>query len=316
MPRPAAIFVSLLTLAAPAPARAQLAPSEGALSVLALFGLAPHLARDHAHFAFNVVFPAGHTMETTLFEGLDGVPSTVETSAWGVRPTIIMQGRFVGLNASVQFDFGSSSDVGDGVTFERTFGVTTRYHNGFNLTGFFSRDPAFMLTVGPTLDASIGPRLRIEHEDGSHAQWGRIGEVQLAPSLGFAMIRGPVRMWALGALYLEGQPWALVNASTGEADGRWDIADPEAPQHDPEYVGAKESLQRIDLTGGSAFEAGVTVNLGDARYEPRLSLGVTAAVMEKDYSVADNGFGVSDAFTERDMRVMISVGIAMPQGTL
>ena len=27
-------------------------------------------------------------------------------------------------------------------------------------------------------------------------------------------------------------------------------------------------------------------------------------------------FSRSDAFTERDMRVMISVGIAMPQGTL
>lgn len=314
MKRAAAILMTLLAIAQPA--RAQLAPSNGALSVLALFGLAPHLANDRSHFAFNVVFPAGHTMETTMFAGLDGVPESVETGTWGVRPTLLMQGRYVGLNVAVQFDFGASSDVGDGVTFERSFGVTTRYHNGFNLTGFFSRDPLFMLTVGPMLEASIGPRLRIDHEDGSYAQWGRIADVQLAPSVGFAAIRGPVRMWALGAIYMPGQPWALVNASAGEAEGRWDVADPEAPQYDPDYEGAKESLQRIDSDGGTAFEAGLTVNLGNATYEPRMSLGVTAAITERDFTVDGTGFGVTEAFTERDVRVMISVGIAMPPGQL
>lgn len=306
----------VLSVALAVPARAQLAPTSDALSILSLFGLAPHLATDHSHFAFNVLVPAGHTFETTLFAGLDGVPETVETSAWGLRPTLLMQGRLVGLMASVQLDVTSGSEPTDSVSFQRTFGVSTRYHNGFNLTGLVHPDPPVMLTVGPALDVAIGSRQRIEHADGSHAQWGRIGDVQLAPSVGLGVLRGPVRVWALGMRYVGGPPWTLVNATTGEATGRWDVADPESPSYDPDLISAQESLQRVRSEGGFAVEAGATVTLGDARQEPRLALGLTAALAERDYSVAPSGVGVGEAFTERDVRVMVSVGIAVPPGGL
>lgn len=311
-----AVAIVCLFVALVAPARAQLVPSGDALSALALFGLAPHLATDHAHFAFNVVSPAGHGLETTLFAGLDGVPETVETSTWGVRPTLLMQGRLVGLMASVQLDFSSASEPTDSVSFGRTFGVSTRYHNGFNVAGLVHPDPPVMLTVGPVLDVAIGSRQRVEHADGSYAQWGRIGDVQLAPSVGVAVLQGPVRVWALGMRYLGGSPWTLVNATTGEATGRWDVADPESPSYDPDLISAQESLQRVRSEGGFAVEAGATVTLGDARQEPRLALGLTAALAERDYSVAQSGFGVGEAFTERDLRVMVSVGIAIPPGGL
>lgn len=305
-----------LSLALAMPARAQLVPTSEALSFLALFGLAPHLATDHAHFAFNVGVPAGHTLETTLFAGLDGVPETVETGAWSVRPTLLMQGRLVGLIASVQLDLTSESEPTDSVTFGRTFGVSTRYHNGLNLAGLVHPDPPVMLTVGPALDVAIGSRQRVEHADGSYAQWGRLGDVQIAPSVGLGVLRGPVRMWALGMRYVGGSPWTLVNATTGEATGRWDVADPESPSYDPDLISAQESLQRVRSEGGFAVEAGATLTLGDASQEPRLALGLTAALAERDYSVAQSGFGVGEAFTERDVRVMVSVGIAIPPGGL
>lgn len=298
------------------PARAQLFPSGEALSVLSLFGLAPHLARDRAHYTFNVVSPAGHTAETTLFEGLDGVPDGVSGGVWGVRPTLVMQGRFVGLNASVQLDFTSTTEVTDEVTYERSFGVTTRYHNGFNLAGLVSEDPPVMLTVGPLLHAHIGTRERIDHADGSHAQWGRLADVQLAPSVGFALLEGPLRVYGVGARHMSGLPWALANASTGEASGRWDLADPAAPGYDPDYVSAKESLQRVRSDGGYLLEGGATLTLGDARREPKLALGLAVARVQRDYTVSETGFGVAEAFSESDVRVMVSIGIAIPSGGL
>lgn len=305
-----------LAVALVAPARAQLVPTSDALSVLALFGLAPHLANDHAHYAFNVVTPPGHTFATTLFAGLDGVPETVETGAWGVHPTLLMQGRLVGLLASVQLDFSSGSEPTDSVSFGRTFGVNTRYHNGLNLAGLVHPDPPVMLTVGPTLDVAIGSRQRVEHADGSYAQWGRLGDVQLAPSVGLGVLRGPVRLWALGVAYRGGSPWTLVNATTGAATGRWDVADPTSPSYDPDLISAQESLQRVRSEGGFGLEVGATLTLGDARHEPRLALGLAAARTTRDYSVAQSGFGVAEAFTERDTRVMLSIGIAIPPGGL
>ncbi len=310
------VLAALVLLALAAPARAQLLPAGDALSLLSLFGLAPHLARDHAHYRFNVVTPPGHDLETTLFSGLDGVPGAVATSAWGVRPTLLMQGRFVGLNVSVQLDLPSTAAVTPDVTFERTFGVTTRYHNGLNLAGFLAEDPPVMLTVGPLLEASIGPRQRLAHADGSHAQWGRIGDVQLAPAVGFGLLRGPVTLYGLAAQYRAGTPWVLVNATSGEASGRWDVADPESPAYDPDLVAAQESLQRVRSEGGYLLEAGASVTLGDASREPRLALGVTATRVVRDFSVAQSGFGVAEAFSEGDSRIMLSVGIAIPAGGL
>ena len=310
-----ALTLALAVLAA-VPVQAQLFPSDQALSILSLFGLTPHLAQDRAHFAFNITSGPGHTTETGLFEGLDGVPGMAEGGGWGVRPTLLMQGRFVGLNVSFEFDFPSEAALTDDVTYARSFGVTTRYHNGFNLAGFFSEDPPMMLTVGPLLHAQIGNVEELQHSDGSHAKWGHIGDVRLAPAVGVGLMDGPLRVYALGARYLEGAPWTVVTANTGEASGRWDLADPAAPQYDAGYVSAQESLQRIHATGGFLVEGGATLVLGDANTEPKLALVLAVARTHADYTAETSGFGLTDAFSTSDTRVMVTVGIAIPPGAL
>lgn len=320
----AAAIAILMVLGLAVPVRAQLSPNDAGIALLSLFGMTPHLADDRMHFAFNVVFPSGTTTGTSVFAELNPVDEFVETGGWGVRPTLLMQGRLVGLNVSVQFDFGSEAAVTDSVTYRRTFGVTTRYHNGLNLAGLFSPDPPVMVTVGPMLDVTIGSANELVHaDDSSRAIWGRLGDIQIAPSAGFAVIRGPVRFWGLGAMYLAGQPWSLVNASAGESDGRWATADPESA--DPGFACLSSSaeacssafhnaLDDIRGEGGYLVEGGLTVNMGNADREPRLSLGVTAFYTERDFSVEETGFGVNETFIERDFRVMVSVGIAIPPG--
>lgn len=124
-------------------------------------------------------------------------------------------------------------------------------------------------------------------------------------------------------------PFLLVNASAGDAEGRWARADPADPNPgfacgDPFVIGIgqecagafQDALDDIRGEGGYLVEAGATLNLGDASREPRMSLGMTAFYTERKFSVEETGFGVSDSFVERDFRVMISVGIAIPPGSM
>ena len=194
------------------------------------------------------------------------------------------------------------------VTADRTFSVTTRYHSGLNLAGALGIDAPVMLTVGPMLEAGVGPRLRVQHTDGSHAQWGRIGEVRLAPATSFAVMGGPVVLHSVAAWYPSGAPWEFVGASGGEASGRWDAADPTDPAEPAE---AEEYLQRVRGDGGYHVSGGASLVLGGGN-EPRLALGATYSHTERRYSVAEGGFGVQDAFTERDARLLFTVGISIP----
>jgi hypothetical protein len=164
-----------------------------------------------------------------------------------------------------------------------------------------------MLTVGPMLEAGIGPRLRIRHTDDSHAQWGRIGEVRFAPAASFASMGGPIVVHALGAWYPSGAPWEFVGATGGEASGRWDDADPADPEADP-----REWLERVRGDGGHHLSAGASLTLGGGDGEPGLALGATYSLTERRYSVEEDGFGVQDAFTERDARLLFTIGITIP----
>lgn len=297
-----------LLVLAPTLVHAQRGPTSGALRVLALFGAAPQHANQQAHFEFGITSPSGQQYETALFDGLDGITGPVELPGWGVRPLLLMRGQWVGLHATVQFDFGASGEVTPEITADRTFAVTTRYHSGLNLAGALGIDAPVMLTVGPMLEAAIGPRLRVQHTDGSHAQWGRIGEVRFAPATAFAVMGGPVVVHSIAAWYPSGVPWEVVGATGGEASGRWDAADPTDPT-DP--AGAEEWLQRVRGDGGYLVSGGASLALGGGD-EPGLALGVTYSLVERRYSVAAGGFGVQDGFTERDARLLFTVGITIP----
>jgi hypothetical protein len=300
-------LVTLLVLA-PTLGHAQPGPTPGAMRLLALFGIAPHYANEQSHFELGVTFPSGQGYETTLFDGLDGVSGPVDLPGWGVRPLLLMRGQWVGLHATVQFDFGASSEVTPEVTADRTFAVTTRYHSGLNLVGAVGSDAPVMLTVGPMLEAGIGPRVRIQHTDGSHAQWGRIGEVRFAPAAAFAVMGERIVLHSIAALYPQGAPWEFVGASGGEASGRWEPADPTEPN---EPADAEEYLQRVRGDGGYLVSGGASLAFGGGG-EPGLALGMTFSLVERRYSVEEGGFGVQDGFTERDARLMFTVGITMP----
>lgn len=284
------------------------AQTSGGLRLLALFGAAPQYADQQAHFELGITSPAGQRYETTLFDGLDGVSGPVELRGWGVRPLFIRRGQWVGLHATVQLDFGASREVAPEITADRTFSVATRYHSGLNLAGALGSDAPVMLTVGPMLEAGIGPRLRVQHADGSHAQWGRIGEVRFAPATAFAVMGGPVVVHAIAAWYPPGAPWEFVGATGGEASGRWEPADPTDPT---EPADAEEWLQRVRGDGGYHVSGGASLALGGGD-EPGLALGVTFSLVERRYSVAEGGFGVQDGFTERDARLLLTVGITIP----
>ncbi len=299
--------VALVSLLVLAPTLVHAQTSVG-MRLLALMGAAPQHADQQAHFELGITSPSGQRYETTLFEGLDGVSGPVELPGWGVRPLLLKRGQWVGLHATVQFDFGASGEVTPEVTADRTFSVTTRYHSGLNLAGALGLDAPVMLTVGPMLEAGIGPRLRVQHADGSHAQWGRIGEVRFAPASSFALMDGPVRVHAIAAWYPPGAPWEFVGASGGEASGRWDAADPTDPTQPAD---AEEWLQRVRGDGGYLLSGGGALALGGGD-EPGLALGVTFSLVERRYSVAEGGFGVQDGFTERDARLLFTVGITIP----
>jgi hypothetical protein len=285
------------------------AQTSGGMRLLALFGAAPHHADQQAHFELGITSPSGQQYKTTLFDGLDGVSGPVELPGWGVRPLLLMRGQWVGLHGTVQFDFGASREAAPEVTADRTFSVTTRYHSGLNLAGVLGPDAPVMLTVGPMLEAGIGPRLRVQHTDGSHAQWGRIGEVRFAPATAFAVMGGPVVVHSIAAWYPPGAPWEFVGASGGEASGRWDAADPTDPDQPAE---AEEYLQRVRGDGGYLVSGGASLALGGGGEEPGLALGVTFSLVERRYSVAEGGFGVQDGFSERDARLLFTIGITIP----
>ena len=301
MRRLLALFVLSTTAAAAQPSPVQ-------QSVLGFFGVAPHLANERGWFGSTWTLALGQSAETGVFRGLDGIPDALASDTWGAHPQVIMAGRFVGLNAAVQFDLTTAEEPNEDVDYTRSFGVTVRYHSGLNVSGLAAERSPVMVTVGPMLETHIGTVEEIVHADGSEARWGRVGTLQLAPAASVALLGGPVVLHGLVAPYFGGQPWEILNATAGEASGRWDRADPEAPGYDPDLVSARESLGRVDLTGGLYLIGGASLALGPQR----AGLGVTVSRTRRDYAVQENGFGVNDAFSETDTRIMFTIGIGLP----
>ena len=102
----------------------------------------------------------------------------------------------------------------------------------------------------------------------------------------------------------------MLNVSAGEASGRFDAADPDSPVYDPDYESVKESLQRVVSSGGYTLEAGASVML-----TPEIGLSATLFRNQRDYRVQqDEGgraFGVTDGFTQTDMRWMLGLSLTL-----
>lgn len=320
----AVVSVGALCVAGwPAKAEADGLPP-GAIAVLSLIGAAPQYANERGFYDLGLSLPIGYQPATTLFAGLPDTPDQVEMRGWGLRPSLVMQGQYVGAHVALNFDFGRTVKLDDRLTLDRSFALNVRYHCGFNLLYALGRSSPVMLSVGPMLDVQMGPRLRLrEREDGTtlgHAQWGRLGEIGLLPSATAAITRGPILMQIHGGWIPGIPPFLLIGYSAGEAGGTFVDASPDEPDlrvDGGDNAGeARRSLQRVKPSGGTI--AGATIGLAPGRSadEPTLLLGFSATFTRRQYAVSDGGFGIRGRFQEDDLRFMVGLGAYFPNGVM
>jgi len=298
--------------------------TDAALSVLGFFGAMPHHANNRAFYDLGVSLPYGHQPSTTMFSGLPGVPDDIDLAGWGVRPQLTAQGTHVGVHVQFALDFGKEMDLGSGLRFDRSFGVNVSYHCGFNTLFFLGERSPVMLSVGPMLDVLMGYRYRLRQFQGGEvvgrAQWGRVGEIRVAPSATFAVTRGPILIHVLGAWLSGPTSLTIAGMTAGEATGTFAGADPDAPDLRPDnpdnVEAARASLQRVRATGGYYVSAGALFTPGREKEEHRLAIGFSVAHGERRYRVREGGFGLNSRFVESELRFMIGLGVVFRDGIM
>lgn len=282
--------------------------SDPAMAMLSFLGAAPAFADERMAYHFGLGPPTLVRDRTEVFAALPDGPGPVTSRPWVISPHLVLTGRFATSNAAVELALPRTDDAGD-AALKHAFSVKIQYHSGVNLLFFLPEQTPVALGAGVMVATSIGPLLSLQHPDGSEARFGRLGQVHLAPSLSAAWLSKWFSLNAVAGYAPAGPPWTFVDATLGEADGRYATADPADPQSVEE---AEAALGRVRSRGATYASAGAALNLYRAT-EPFMTVGARVQVRDQPWRVEPGAYGHADGYRDRDVRVLVGIGIGVPR---